>query len=99
MTTVLENEIFKISELVKNQNFNFNKAQILNHLPEKYIDEAIDSIESWETYKPTPLHNLNKLNEVLKLNNIFYKDEGYRFDLKSFKALGWCFCCKQSCQR
>ena len=91
MTTVLENEIFKISELVKNQNFKFNKAQILNHLPEKYIDEAIDSIESWETYKPTPLHNLNKLNEVLKLNNIFYKDEGYRFDLKSFKALGGAF--------
>jgi diaminopropionate ammonia-lyase len=31
------------------------------------------------------------LNEVLKLNNIFYKDEGYRFDLKSFKALGGAF--------
>ena len=109
MTTVLENEIFKISELVKNQNFNFNKTQILNHLPEKYIDEAIDSIQSWETYKSTPLHNLNKLNEVLKLNNIFYKDEGYRFDLKSFKALGGAFavnkvskikklnCCNSNC--
>ena len=41
MTTVLENEIFKISELVKNLNFNFNKAQILNHLPEKYIEEFV----------------------------------------------------------
>ncbi|MEK9691190.1 MAG: pyridoxal-phosphate dependent enzyme, partial [Pelagibacteraceae bacterium] len=91
MTTVLESEKFKISEFVKNQNFHFNPEQILSHLPEKYIDEAIASIKSWETYKPTPIHNLNKLNEVLKLNNIFYKDEGYRFDLKSFKALGGAF--------
>jgi len=73
MTTVLESEKFKVSELVKNQNFNFNPEKILSHLPEKYIDEAIESIRSWETYKPTPIHNLNKLNEDLKLIIFFIK--------------------------
>jgi len=37
---------------------------------------------------PTPLISLNKLSKELNLNNIYYKDESKRFDLKSFKALG-----------
>ena len=31
---------------------------------------------------------LNKLNKILQLKNVFYKDESKRFHLKSFKALG-----------
>ena len=37
---------------------------------------------------PTPLISLNKLNEKLNFNKIYYKDESKRFHLKSFKALG-----------
>ena len=46
------------------------------------------SISKWENYSPTPLIELNKLSKELGLNKILYKDEGKRFDLKSFKALG-----------
>ena len=63
----------------------------MNHLPEKFIDEAIKSISSWKTYSPTPLIRLNKLNKELNFKEIYYKDEDKRFDLKSFKALGGAF--------
>lgn len=88
MKTILENEIFNISAFTENKNYEYNKQNILTNLPKELIDEAVSSIQSWETYKPTPLHSLDKLSTELNLNNIFYKDEGYRFDLKSFKALG-----------
>merc|ERR1712166_730138 len=53
-----------------------------------FIDEAIETISSWDNYAPTPLI---KLNDELKFKNIYYKDEDKRFDLKSFKALGGAF--------
>ena len=88
MKTILENEIFNISAFTENKNYEYHKQNILTNLPKELIDEAVSSIQSWETYKPTPLHSLDKLSTELNLKNIFYKDEGYRFDLKSFKALG-----------
>ena len=88
---IFDNNIWKISSFIKNKNYNFNKEKILNNLPEKFIDEAISSISSWETYSPTPLLKLNKLNKQLNFGEIYYKDEDKRFDLKSFKALGGAF--------
>jgi len=88
---IFDNNIWKISSYIKNKNYNFNKEEILNSLPEKVIDEAIISISSWETYSPTPLLKLNKLNKQLNFGEIYYKDEDKRFDLKSFKALGGAF--------
>lgn len=44
--------------------------------------------ESIEGYAPTPLQDLSQLATSLGLKNIYVKDEGHRFGLKAFKALG-----------
>ena len=88
MTILSNGHLWKHSEFIENKNFSFNKNKILNSLSKKEIDDACESISSWEGYSPTPLVKLNKLSKELNLNEIFYKDESKRFDLKSFKALG-----------
>ena len=79
---------WKYENFLVNKNNNFNKSEILKILSHEDIDEAFKTISSWKNYSPTPLILLNKLNEKLKFNKIFYKDESKRFHLKSFKALG-----------
>ena len=91
MKTIIQNDLWSISSYIKNKKYNFDRSKILKHLPEKFIDEAIQSISSWKNYSPTPLLKLNKLNEKLKFKEIYYKDEDKRFNLKSFKALGGAF--------
>ena len=91
MKTVIENASWSIPSLIENKNYKFNKENILKSLPEKFIDEAIHTISKWETYAPTPLHKLNKLEAELGFEEIYYKDEDKRFNLKSFKALGGAF--------
>ena len=91
MENILKNKLWSISSFIENKKYSFNKDEILSHLPEKFIDEAIKSISSWEGYSPTPLIDLNKLNDELGFKNIYYKDEDKRFKLKSFKALGGAF--------
>jgi diaminopropionate ammonia-lyase len=91
MKTIFQKDLWSITSFLENKEYNFNKENILTQLPEKFIDEAIEAISSWDNYAPTPLIKLNKLNDELKLNNIYYKDEDKRFDLKSFKALGGAF--------
>ena len=88
MTILSNGHLWKYSEFIENNNYFFNQNKILNLLSKKDIDEAYLSISNWEGYTPTPLIELNKLSKELNLNKIFYKDEGKRFDLKSFKALG-----------
>jgi len=91
MKSILQKDLWSITSFLENKEYNFNKENILNHLPEKFIDEAIEAISSWDNYAPTPLVKLNKLNDELKFKNIYYKDEDKRFELKSFKALGGAF--------
>jgi diaminopropionate ammonia-lyase len=91
MKTIIENSKWSIPSLIENENYQFNKEKILTSLPERFIEEAIQSISKWETYAPTPLRELSKLNEELGFKEIYYKDEDKRFDLKSFKALGGAF--------
>ena len=79
---------WKYRNFLINKNNSFNKEEILKILSAEDIDLAYKTISSWKNYSPTPLISLNKLNEKLKLNKIFYKDESKRFHLKSFKALG-----------
>ena len=83
-------EIFnwKLSSYIFNKNYNFNRQKILNVCGEENVNDANNVISNWENYRPTPLLNLEKLSKVLKIKNIFYKDESQRFHLKSFKALG-----------
>ena len=91
MKKIIQNNTWSISSFLENKNYNFDKDQILSNLPGNFIDEAIESISSWDNYAPTPLLKLNKLKDELKFNNIYYKDEDKRFNLKSFKALGGAF--------
>lgn len=50
--------------------------------------EAQTAISAWPGYAPTPLHRLDGLADQLGVGAIYYKDEGPRFGLGSFKALG-----------
>ncbi len=52
------------------------------------LKRARDTISNWEGYSPTPLLNLTGLAEEIGVRRLYYKDEGLRFGLGSFKALG-----------
>jgi len=88
MTILSNGHQWKYSEFVDNKNYLFDKSQILKSISKNEIDDAYNIISKWDGYSPTPLISLNKLSKELNLNNIFYKDENKRFNLKSFKALG-----------
>lgn len=49
---------------------------------------AREEITAWQDYRETPLVSLPGLADTLGLGSIHYKDEGNRFGLGSFKALG-----------
>jgi len=57
-------------------------------LSSKMCDGAMAEISSWDGYAPTPLRSLDGLAKTLSVGAIHYKDEGERFGLGSFKALG-----------
>ena len=52
------------------------------------FETAIEEITQWDGYAPTPLYSLKALAESLSVGEVLYKDEGARFGLGSFKALG-----------
>lgn len=54
----------------------------------KALYDARREIASWPGYAMTPVHNLNGLAAALGVDRIYFKDEGGRFALGSFKALG-----------
>ena len=54
----------------------------------KCAHEARVTISSWDGYKPTPLLSLPAFASRAEVGQVLYKDEGHRFTLKSFKALG-----------
>ncbi|SLN24151.1 Diaminopropionate ammonia-lyase [Roseovarius albus] len=60
----------------------------VNTLPSEGFDRAEREITGWDGYAKTPLESLERLAEQLNLREIYYKDEGPRFGLGSFKALG-----------
>lgn len=51
-------------------------------------EAARREIESWPGFAPTPLVSLPGLAAAVGIGSIAYKDEGARFGLRSFKALG-----------
>ena len=81
-------KFWKYSSFTRNENYSFNKDEILKNITKEQIDDAYLTISKWKSYKPTPLLVLDKLSKELSLNKIYYKDESKRFNLKSFKALG-----------
>ncbi len=61
------------------------ESQILNLTA---FQKAWDEITSWPDYKATPLVSLPEMSRNLGLKAVLQKDEGKRFHLKGFKALG-----------
>lgn len=52
------------------------------------ISKVRDFHRSFPQYGMTPLVRLSRLAEYLGVQDVFVKDESYRFDLNSFKVLG-----------
>ncbi|WP_417720052.1 diaminopropionate ammonia-lyase [Salipiger sp.] len=52
------------------------------------LAEARATISGWAGYEPTPLHSLPSRARQAGVAEVLYKDEGSRFGLGSFKALG-----------
>lgn len=57
-------------------------------LPEGGFRRAAAEIASWPGYAPTPLRPLPPVAQAAGVGAVHYKDEGGRFGLGSFKALG-----------
>ncbi|MEM8570329.1 MAG: diaminopropionate ammonia-lyase [Pseudomonadota bacterium] len=57
-------------------------------LNDRALGLARETISSWPGYSITPLYDLKGLAGHLGVSSVFYKDEGPRFGLGSFKALG-----------
>jgi diaminopropionate ammonia-lyase len=57
-------------------------------LPEGGFRRAREEITGWEGYAPTPLVALEAVAQAARLASVHWKDEGGRFGLGSFKALG-----------
>ncbi len=74
-----------------------NAAQSI--LKKADFDAAIAEITGWDGYMPTPLHHLQALASELHIFDILYKDEGSRFGLRSFKALGGAYAGMRVLQR
>lgn len=56
-------------------------------------------ITQWEGYAPTPLVSLKALAAKIDVAEVLYKDEGPRFGLGSFKALGGSYAALRVLQR
>lgn len=52
------------------------------------LAQARAEIASWPGFRATPLHALEALASAMGVASVHYKDEGTRFGLGSFKALG-----------
>jgi len=61
------------------------QRQVLNNAAHA---AARQEIAAWQGYQPTPLHALPGLAAAAGIGRLWYKDEGGRFGLGSFKALG-----------
>lgn len=63
------------------------------------FDTARATIASWPGYSETPLHRLPARAAALGIASLHYKDEGGRFGLGSFKALGGAYAVARLLQR
>ena len=70
---------------VSDQKFPGNLDRVLGEVD---CATARKVIEHWNEYRVTPLHSLDELAGELGIASLYYKDEGSRFGLGSFKALG-----------
>ncbi|WP_350333504.1 diaminopropionate ammonia-lyase [Coralliovum pocilloporae] len=62
------------------------------------FSDAVAEIKNWDGYQPTPLWSLKILAGQLNVADLLYKDEGERFGLGSFKALGGAYAAARTLQ-
>lgn len=58
----------------------------------EYAEKVRAYHESFPSYTPTALRKLDRLAEILGLENMYVKDESTRFGLNAFKGLGGSYC-------
>ena len=63
------------------------------------FDQAYHEITQWQDYQPTPLYHLDDIAKAASVADVLYKDEGPRFGLASFKALGGAYAAIRVLQR
>lgn len=63
-------------------------AELDHVLSPEMVEAARAEITQWPGYAPTPLHSLSVLAASFDVGAVYYKDEGARLGLRSFKALG-----------
>ena len=68
-------------------------------LTESEFATACTEITAWEGYAATPLVSLAALAAAIGVGEVLYKDEGPRFGLGSFKALGGSYAALRVLQR
>ncbi|MEP3945101.1 diaminopropionate ammonia-lyase [Ascidiaceihabitans sp.] len=68
-------------------------------LTESEFAIARAEITAWDGYAETPLASLGALASAINVGEILYKDEGSRFGLGSFKALGGAYAAVRVLQR
>ena len=59
-----------------------------NFITQDVIQKVRNFHQSFHEYRITPLHRLQQLSRRLNVQQIWVKDESYRFGLNAFKALG-----------
>ncbi len=87
-TDIYNNAEFKFKLNPRRQTTSAYPDDLLSAFSPASMSLAQQEISSWPGYQPTPLHSLNQLAEQIGIKQILYKDEGQRFGLASFKALG-----------
>lgn len=60
----------------------------LDILNDEAFEQAKQTITGWPGYAPSPLHSLTDYAGEFNVSAVYYQDEGGRFGLGSFKALG-----------
>lgn len=86
--SAFQHELFIDAIWRENRNEAAFQAAMDSSLPIALCSEAQNHIMQWEQYQTTPLNSLPTLAEQSGLASIHCKDEGARFGLGSFKALG-----------
>lgn len=77
---------FPLTEAVANETYDPAAAPAV--MDSDDAAQAIEAISGWDGYAPTRLVTLGALVAAFDVGSVFYKDEGGRFGLGSFKALG-----------
>ncbi|WP_085907791.1 diaminopropionate ammonia-lyase [Kiloniella majae] len=87
-------------DAIKHASYTHHTGEAFNNVitPQDFAN-ASNEIMTWDGYVATPLHRLENLAQSLNLQSILYKDEGPRFGLGSFKALGGAYAAAKVLQR